>query len=469
MKRLLLLLTLFLFCFLSPVYAAGDPATVEQYRQDDPQNGEYFIGELSGPDNTLLLKNHFAPGSGRIYKLFNIGADGSVTDLAQQIPEQINVEKLLELRSDMLFFSCTVLTEQKIYSLNLSTLECAPADLKQLTLLPENIPFNYVFPPADAASQMQAVIVFPDQKKAAKLSDEDCKRLLSVQRTFPMDRVVLPRPPKDSSFYVNFYYGDQKYTVTGYGDVPYAYFGDQNYVYYMPYVGNARNAIYTVYADIYQKYAEQPTDPYEEPALLSQNALHLPADSWAVDEINLAAAGNLLPYELAFSYNEPITREEFCFLALKLLIEKEQPGLSSRSVYMSPLSGLYQRVLGIDAPETPMTFTDEEYPSTAVVHLVSLGILNGRDDGTFDPDGYITREEAAKILYKLFALYQSPSPAELPAYEDAGQISGWAKDFVAWASSGGIMNGMGDGSFAPQGTYNRQQAIATMNRLFAAL
>lgn len=469
MKRLFVILTLLFFCFVPSVYAAGDAAIVEQYRKDDPQNGEYFIGELSGPEDTILLKNHFVPGNGRIYKLLRIMADGSVTDLSEQIPEQINVEKLLELRSNILFFSASVLPEQKIYKLDLSTLECSPATLSELTLLPENISFNYVFPPADLLSKLRAVIVFPDQKKSAALSDEDCKKLLAVEQNFPLDRVVLPRAPKDSSFYINFYAGDEKYTVTGYGDVPYAYFGGQNYVYYMPYVGNARNAIYTVYADIYQRYAASPSEPYEEPALLSQNALHLPTDSWAIDEIKLAAAKNLLPYELASSYTHPITRDEFCSLALKMLIEKEQPGLSSRSVYMEPLSDLYQRVLGTAAPEEPVTFTDNEYPSIGVYHLVSLGIVNGRDDGTFDPDGNITRQEAAKILYKLAALYLPESVSTLPSYQDAAQISGWAAESVAWAASANIMNGIGDNFFAPQGIYTRQEAIATMNRLFAVL
>ena len=53
--------------------------------------------------------------------------------------------------------------------------------------------------------------------------------------------------------------------------------------------------------------------------------------------------------------------------------------------------------------EAQITFTDEnliaDYSKEAVRALASNKIINGRNDGSFDPQGYATRAEAAKMLY----------------------------------------------------------------------
>ncbi len=53
--------------------------------------------------------------------------------------------------------------------------------------------------------------------------------------------------------------------------------------------------------------------------------------------------------------------------------------------------------------EAQITFTDEnliaDYSKEAIKALASNKIINGRNDGSFDPQGYATRAEAAKMLY----------------------------------------------------------------------
>ncbi len=50
-------------------------------------------------------------------------------------------------------------------------------------------------------------------------------------------------------------------------------------------------------------------------------------------------------------------------------------------------------------------------------------------------------------------------------YDDIDDVSEWASDFVQIISNLGIMNGVGDNSFAPQDTYTAEQAVATVIRL----
>ena len=54
-----------------------------------------------------------------------------------------------------------------------------------------------------------------------------------------------------------------------------------------------------------------------------------------------------------------------------------------------------------------------------------------------------------------------------PKFSDAGRISAYAVPAVAWAVENGIVNGMGDGTFAPQGSSTRAQLAAILNRFDA--
>ena len=62
----------------------------------------------------------------------------------------------------------------------------------------------------------------------------------------------------------------------------------------------------------------------------------------------------------------------------------------------------------VENPQVELTFTDSDkiasYAKTAVGMLAERGIINGRDDGSFDPTATATRAEAAKMLYE--AIYR---------------------------------------------------------------
>ena len=69
-------------------------------------------------------------------------------------------------------------------------------------------------------------------------------------------------------------------------------------------------------------------------------------------------------------------------------------------------------------------------------------------------------------MVKLIGL--QPSEESSVTYSDQAQISAWAQDAVDTVSAAGIMNGVGEGAFAPQQTYTLEQSIATMLRLYQA-
>jgi hypothetical protein len=91
----------------------------------------------------------------------------------------------------------------------------------------------------------------------------------------------------------------------------------------------------------------------------------------------------------------------------------------------------------------------------AVTWAESAGVVNGMGDGTFAPDASITREQIAAMFYRYA---KSPAPPSLALdFTDASAISDWAESAMLWAVDKKLINGMGDGRVAPRGTATRAQ------------
>ena len=87
-------------------------------------------------------------------------------------------------------------------------------------------------------------------------------------------------------------------------------------------------------------------------------------------------------------------------------------------------------------------------------------VANGVSDGT-DPNGSITREQLAAMLYRYCG---SPAVSgSLSTYADAASVSAFASDAMQWCVNNGIINGM-DGLLNPQGQATRAQVSAMFAR-----
>lgn len=87
----------------------------------------------------------------------------------------------------------------------------------------------------------------------------------------------------------------------------------------------------------------------------------------------------------------------------------------------------------------------------AVAALSQLGIINGKDDGSFDPAGNVTRAEAAKMICVLMngGSEANTGVKKEPSFSD---IQGhWAEDWIEYCADMHIVNGAGDGTFNPDG------------------
>lgn len=174
--------------------------------------------------------------------------------------------------------------------------------------------------------------------------------------------------------------------------------------------------------------------------------------AWALSEITAAKKVNLVPDDLAGQYTVPITRTEYCRLAMKLI-----------EVY----SG--KSITDIVKTVNKNIFTDTA--DMNVLYAQALGIVDGRGGGIFDPKGKINRQEAAKILvntYKSCTFIQVHSKP-MPSYGDKANIDSWANEGIWYMGEWGVMIGIGNNLFAPKNDYTREQSIMTMIRLYNLL
>lgn len=93
----------------------------------------------------------------------------------------------------------------------------------------------------------------------------------------------------------------------------------------------------------------------------------------------------------------------------------------------------------------------------AVNTLAALGIISGDDQGNFNPDNSITRAEFTKIVCEIQGLKGDANKGATPFTDVAADH--WASGYINMATNLKIINGMGDGTFAPEAPVTYEQAI----------
>ncbi|WP_338553167.1 S-layer homology domain-containing protein [Paenibacillus sp. KS-LC4] len=146
------------------------------------------------------------------------------------------------------------------------------------------------------------------------------------------------------------------------------------------------------------------------------------------------------------------------------------------SITRAEFTATLLRALGIHkASGSPsVSFSDVKAGSwyeNEVKLAVSNKLISGYSDGTFRPNGLITREEAMIILNRALALTTLPTVSDaaeinslLAAYGDSSSVSGYAKAAVASALKNGIVQGA-DGALNPDSNVTRAETAAIVKRL----
>lgn len=109
--------------------------------------------------------------------------------------------------------------------------------------------------------------------------------------------------------------------------------------------------------------------------------------------------------------------------------------------------------------DVPDTF----WAAADIYTLKEAGIINGKSDKEFDPEGKVTRAEFTKMIVNLFGVKASQNTV---AFTDC-KADDWFTPFVAAAVEAGYVKGITDTEFAPDKTITREEACTILGRAYA--
>lgn len=177
-----------------------------------------------------------------------------------------------------------------------------------------------------------------------------------------------------------------------------------------------------------------------------QPAVNLDEPSaWAQADVSAAISLGLVPENLRTGYQRSISRKNFCILTWELI--KKDPN------YMEKM--LWNR------PEVSFSDTDQ----AEVLWCAQAGIIDGVGGGRFNPNGELTREQAAKILAITMQKLGVPGSSQPVSFTDRAAFSSWAASYIDYCAALGVLKGRENGAFDPGGKLSGQEAVVIMLRI----
>ena len=184
---------------------------------------------------------------------------------------------------------------------------------------------------------------------------------------------------------------------------------------------------------------EATTNVYTLKANVSAQFTDVNPGDWYYDNVMRAVELGILSGKGngTFAPSESITRRDFAIMLAQAL------GHSNSEPASSPF----------------VDVADDDYGVSSIAYLYEKNIAAGDNEGKFNPNAKITRQEAATLLAKAFGATGISS--EL--YNDDAAIASWAKSFVYACKEAGLMKGdAGTGNFRPTSTITRAEAASAM-------
>ena len=115
--------------------------------------------------------------------------------------------------------------------------------------------------------------------------------------------------------------------------------------------------------------------------------------------------------------------------------------------------------------ETKTVFRDVEsshWAAEAITQLYEMGIVNGKNEGIFAPNDPVTRAEVAKLMCVSAKIEKAAAAEGIFSDVDANH---WAIGYIEAAYMSGLLNGRGDGNFAPDDNTTREDMAVFCYRL----
>ncbi|WP_051235894.1 S-layer homology domain-containing protein [Paenibacillus pinihumi] len=137
-----------------------------------------------------------------------------------------------------------------------------------------------------------------------------------------------------------------------------------------------------------------------------------------------------------------------------------------QSVTRAEMAAMLVRLSGFEDNELKgKAFADvssAHWASKLIVQASDADLMKGYTDGSFKPDGSITRAEMAAVIYNQLKLAKSDETVGFADVSDAH----WASGMIAAIKGTGLMPALADGTFKPGQELTRAEAVTILNRLF---
>lgn len=227
----------------------------------------------------------------------------------------------------------------------------------------------------------------------------------------------------------------------------------------------------------------------------NENAADVFVSPWAKDEVEKAEELGFVPASVRGNYKKNITRQEFTQMAMYFLLMQYgyQPEVLGPDIFINDFVSAYcgkkrdrngndfinkntgkvwkyedkQDIdnLMLEKPFADLDDSGEE--SIIVNYAYNFGIVNGVSETKFNPEGEITRQEAAAMLMRIYKNYSVSVKNDGGfRFSDDDKIAEWAKKDVYAANVLGVMQGVAVDVFAPLEKYSVEQAVVTFFRLY---
>jgi 2',3'-cyclic-nucleotide 2'-phosphodiesterase (5'-nucleotidase family) len=171
-------------------------------------------------------------------------------------------------------------------------------------------------------------------------------------------------------------------------------------------------------------------------------------DAWYFDGVAVAYLVGLVAgtSDTTFSPNKNLTRAEAAALLYRLI---GQPSIGQ----------LEGDLLNVELSDVEA----DQYYAPAVEFFTACGVISGYPDGTFRPNGFVTRQDLASMIFRLNLVLGLPydGATETLSAKDWNQVHNYAKPAMAWAVHNQIMSGMSTEELIlnPTGNTQRCQAV----------
>ena len=149
------------------------------------------------------------------------------------------------------------------------------------------------------------------------------------------------------------------------------------------------------------------------------------------------------------------------FPRLKKLKEEFQMRNLKRvlSLALASVMVVSMMVIGAGAANFDDFSDKEEIVNTEAVSVLnSLNIINGKDDGSYDPTGIVTRAEMSKMICVALNGGNDPQLGNVTNYTYTDTVGHWAAPYIEYCSNLGIVAGDGTGKFNPNATVTGSEA-----------